>query len=158
MPLIWSRIPGEIQGVQGRMPYAAASQQPSTCELWHALVYTRAGDGVYPAVLLKVYFSRTAAFPKVHLPCRRRQKWRKKRTFITHHYSGYKSGIKNCEKRLICFYNSPSRFCLRSIRVLALPKTSLVHHKNLTARSEVVPVLLCLMQISIYTPHSLTVL
>ncbi len=25
------------------------------CELWHALVYTRAGDWVYPAVLLKVF-------------------------------------------------------------------------------------------------------
>jgi len=32
--------------------------------LWHALVYTRAGDRVYPAVLLKIFFSRTAAFPK----------------------------------------------------------------------------------------------
>ena len=38
-----TRMP-QIQGVQGRMPYAAAKQQPSTCELWHALVYTRAGD------------------------------------------------------------------------------------------------------------------
>jgi len=36
------RIP-QIQGVQGRMPYAAAKQQPSTASLWHALV-TSAGD------------------------------------------------------------------------------------------------------------------
>ena len=56
------RMP-QIQGVQGRRPYAAASQQPSTASPWHALVYTSAGDRGIPS-----------AFPKVHLPCRRRQK------------------------------------------------------------------------------------
>ena len=48
----------QIQGVQGRRPYAAARQQPTTCELWHALVYTSAGDW---GILL---FVRTAAFLK----------------------------------------------------------------------------------------------
>jgi hypothetical protein len=76
------------------MPYAAASQQPSTASFGMLLCTKEPEIGVYPAVLLKVFFSRTAAFPEVHLPCRRRQKWRKKRTFITHHYGEYKSGKK----------------------------------------------------------------
>jgi hypothetical protein len=40
------------------MPYAAASQQPSTASPWHALVDSSAGDR---GILL---FVRTAAFPK----------------------------------------------------------------------------------------------
>jgi len=48
----------QIQGVLGRMPFAAASQQPPTASPWHALVYTSAGDW---GILL---FVRTAAFPK----------------------------------------------------------------------------------------------
>jgi hypothetical protein len=32
------------------------------------------------------------------------QNGEKKRSFITHHYSGYKSGTKHCEERLICFF------------------------------------------------------
>ncbi len=52
-----SRMP-QIQGVQRRMPYAAAKQQPPIASPWHALVYTRAGDR---GILL---FVRTAALLK----------------------------------------------------------------------------------------------
>jgi hypothetical protein len=34
----------QIQGVEGRLPYAAAKQQPSTASPLHDIVYTRAGD------------------------------------------------------------------------------------------------------------------
>ena len=62
-----SRMP-QIQGVQRRMPYAAAKQQPSTCE--------------------------PLATPEMGVSCcsyeqplsRRVNKMEKKRTFITHHY------------------------------------------------------------------------
>jgi hypothetical protein len=81
------------------MPYAAASQQPSTASPWHALVYTSAGDrGIigFPGGLTK---------------------WRKKRAFINRHYSEYELGVKNCKKRLIFFYKNPSRFCSRFMRI-----------------------------------------
>ncbi len=39
----------QIQGVQGRMPYAAAEQQPSTASPWHALVSQAPEIGVSSA-------------------------------------------------------------------------------------------------------------
>ena len=45
------------------MPYAAASQQPPTASFGMRLC-TQAPEMGYPAVLLKVFFSRTAAFLK----------------------------------------------------------------------------------------------
>ncbi len=67
----------QIQGVQGRMPYAAASQQPSTASFGMLLCTQEPEMGV------------SSAFPKG------KQNGGKKRTFITHQYGGYKSDIKN---------------------------------------------------------------
>jgi hypothetical protein len=47
------------------MPYAAAKQQPSTCKLWHALVYTRTGDWVYPAVRKNSRFPQRWRIPTI---------------------------------------------------------------------------------------------
>jgi hypothetical protein len=66
-----SRMP-QIQGVQGRMPYAAARQQPSTCE---RLATQEMG---YHRLSCKV------------------NKIEKKKSFITHCCGLFKTDIESC--------------------------------------------------------------
>jgi hypothetical protein len=103
----------QIQGVQGRMPYAAALQQPATASPWHALVYTRAGDC---SILL---FLRTAAFPtgKKH--------GNFSRLFGSHDLLTPKISIHEAENLVILFFNHPLPCFLCNDRVYShspLPK------------------------------------
>jgi len=54
----------QIQGVQGRMPYAAAPQQPTTASFGMRL-FTSAGDWVYPAVRKNSRFPQRWRIPTI---------------------------------------------------------------------------------------------